>query len=259
MIKRAILRLFRLFGYVPVRVDVASIEPPPPRDVPSDFTDADEVSYRAVEPYTMSSPERVYALIASTRHIVETGVPGAFVECGVWKGGSMMAVAHTLVDLGVGDRDLYLFDTFSGMTEPSDEDKLHETGSSAADVLATQDRDSRLWAVSPLDEVKANMERTGYDTAHVHFVEGPVEETVPAEAPEQIALLRLDTDWYRSTKHELVHLYPRLSPGGILIVDDYGHWSGARQAVDEYLADQRLAVLLHRIDTAGRIVQKARL
>jgi hypothetical protein len=79
-----------------------------------------------------------------------------------------------------------------------------------------------------------------------------VEETIPQHAPEQISVLRLDTDWYSSTKHELMHLFPRLSKNGVLIIDDYGHWAGARKAVDEYFADQTIQPLLNRIDQTGR-------
>jgi O-methyltransferase len=97
---------------------------------------------------------------------------------------------------------------------------------------------------------------TGYDAARLHFVKGKVEDTLPAEAPPQICLLRLDTDWYESTRHELRHLYPRLARGGVLIIDDYGHWQGARQATDEYLAEQRIPLLLNRIDYGARIALK---
>ena len=74
--------------------------------------------------------------------------------------------------------------------------------------------------------------------------------------PKQIALLRLNTDWFESTYHELVHLYPLLSKGGVLIIDDYGHWQGARKAVDTYFKEQGIYPLLHRIDYTGRIMQK---
>ena len=100
------------------------------------------------------------------------------------------------------------------------------------------------------------MQRTGYDPARMHFVKGDVLETVPQEAPERIALLRLDTDWYESTRHELDHLYARLSPGGILIIDDYGHWRGARRAVDEFIEKHRLRLFLNRIDYTGRLAIK---
>jgi hypothetical protein len=96
----------------------------------------------------------------------------------------------------------------------------------------------------------------GYPEERIHFVPGRVEETLPQNAPKDIALLRLDTDWYASTKHELQHLYPRLVPGGVLIVDDYGYWQGARQAVDEYLSENGLALLLNRIDHTARIAVK---
>jgi predicted O-methyltransferase YrrM len=112
--------------------------------------------------------------------------------------------------------------------------------------------------VSAIDEVKSNMASVGYDEGHIHYIEGDVAETIPEYAPDNIALLRLDTDWYKSTKHELTHLYPRLTPGGILILDDYGHWGGARQAVDEYVAEQHLTLLLQRIDVTARITQKPR-
>jgi hypothetical protein len=74
--------------------------------------------------------------------------------------------------------------------------------------------------------------------------------------PEQIAVLRLDTDFYESTRHELRHLYPRLVHGGVLIIDDYGHWAGARKAVDEYIAEEGIRLLLNRIDYTGRIAIK---
>lgn len=210
-----------------------------------------------VRPYTMTTPERVYALVQATRYVVKARIAGAFVECGVWRGGSSMAAAKTLRTLGAGDRELYLFDTFAGMPRPTDAD-VDFMGQKAADQFErtrTGD-DSSTWDRATLAEVKANMNRTGYDPSLVHYVEGKVEETLPGHAPDQIALLRLDTDWYESTKHELVSLWPRLVSGGVLIVDDYGHWSGSRKAVDEYIAENDLAILLNRIDSTGRLAVK---
>jgi len=97
---------------------------------------------------------------------------------------------------------------------------------------------------------------TGYPSERIHFVRGRVEDTIPASAPELIALLRLDTDWYDSTKHELIHMFPRLSKAGVIIIDDYGHWRGAREACDEYFAQNRIPILLNRIDYTGRIALK---
>ena len=100
------------------------------------------------------------------------------------------------------------------------------------------------------------MNSTGYDQGLVHLVKGRVEETIPEHAPDSIAFLRLDTDWYESTKHELEHLFPRLSRHGVLIVDDYGHWKGARKAVDEYFAENKIKILLSRVDYTGRVAVK---
>ncbi len=103
--------------------------------------------------------------------------------------------------------------------------------------------------------MKAGFETVPYPAERVHFVPGKVEDTVPQKAPESIALLRLDTDWYSSTRHELEHLYPRLVSGGVLILDDYGWWQGARQATDEWLRDNGFQLALWRAGT-GRVAIK---
>jgi len=208
---------------------------------------------RRVQPYSMTSTERLYGLIQAVRYVTRFGVGGHVVECGVWRGGSMMAVALTLLESGVTDRDLYLFDTFSGMSTPSDEDRQLEDGKSAAALLGKASKASGIWALASKEEVKKNMEMIGYPATRIHLIEGKVEDTIPDHAPEEIALLRLDTDWYESTKHELEHLIRRVSPQGVLIVDDYGHWAGARKAVDEWLEKLDRPVLLNRLDYTGRI------
>jgi O-methyltransferase len=224
-------------------------------DLPVDFDETDEQLCRRVAPYTMTTPPRLYALTRAVEYVVARRLPGSFVECGVWRGGSMMAVALTLLRLGVGDRQLYLYDTFAGMTPPGEEDVKH-TGERAADMLAKSDKGSDDWAIASLPDVRAAVLEVGYPEQNIHFVEGPVEETLPANAPERIALLRLDTDWYASTKHALTHLYPRLGSGGVLLVDDYAYWQGARQAVDEYLREHDQRLLLNRIDYTARIAVK---
>ena len=205
--------------------------------LPSDFDTATEDVWRLVRPFTMTSPERVFALRQSVQYLAQHGIEGDIVECGVWKGGSMMAVARTLQESGLMDRNLYLFDTFEGMTAPTHEDvNFRERRVGCYRCLPKYGKESSHgWACSSLDEVRRNLETTGYPVEHMFFVKGKVEETIPEQAPARIALLRLDTDWYESTYHELRHLYPRISPGGVLIIDDYGHWAGARKAVDAYL------------------------
>jgi hypothetical protein len=225
--------------------------------VPSDFDDELAAVVRRVRRHTMTTAPRIAALCDGIEYLVRHRIEGDLVECGVWRGGSMMAAALTLLRLGDTSRDLYLFDTYAGMPEPS-----------AADVPSPYDayyspharwrRTQRSGPVvaTPLEEVRQRMERTGYPRERIHLVPGMVEETLPAHAPERIALLRLDTDWYASTRHELVHLYPRLSDGGVLIVDDYGHYEGARRAVDEYFGERDEPLLLNRIDFSGRIAVK---
>jgi O-methyltransferase len=228
-----------------------------PADAPShpDLEPEFVTLYDRCEAATMTSIERMYALYQAVRYVHAASIPGDVVECGVWRGGSSMLAALTLDSLGDRERHVWLYDTFEGMPPPADADRSY-TGEHAMDVLKRTDTaGEHTRAIAGLDEVRANLASTSYPADHLHFVEGMVEETVPSIAPERISILRLDTDWYESTRHELRHLWPRLSPGGVLIVDDYGHWEGARQAVDEFL-DTIEPVLIHRIDYSGRIALK---
>ena len=251
-------------GYAIVRRDrvaalasrqVAPPPPPPrPRGRPGHVDAAAQRTIEAVRPRTMTSEHKLFALIVATRYVVDHGIPGAIVECGVWRGGSQQAVAYTLLERGVTDRDLHLFDTFEGMTEPGDKDLRHD-GRPAAELLERSDRTTKVWAVAGLDDVRAGMAETGYPAERVHFHPGPVEDTIPGAAPDGIAILRLDTDWYGSTRHELEHLYDRVPSGGVLILDDYGFWQGARDAVEEFL-DRTGARLLLAPMASGRIAVK---
>jgi hypothetical protein len=208
---------------------------------------------RSVEEYTMTSPERVAALIEATRYVSRARLPGAIVECGVWRGGSMMTVALTLLELNDTSRNLYMFDTYEGMPPPTEKDK-DGAGVPAADLLAVTPQGTGIWCEAGLEEVRSNLLKTGYPPERLHFIKGKVEDTVPHAGLGSIALLRLDTDWYESTRHELHHLYPQLGVGGVLIIDDYGHWQGSKEAVDEYFADPaRPPVLLQRVDDTGRL------
>ncbi len=212
-------------------------------------------------PFSMTGSARMLALVDAVRYCVGRGVPGDFVECGVWRGGSVMAMILTLQELGATDRTIYLYDTFEGMTEPTEDDVSDAEGSALTAWRAAASANQRPWddvfgpdAFSE-ESVRSVVLGTGYPSEQIHFVRGPVEDTVPATVPDEIALLRLDTDWYESTRHELLHLYPRLQPSGVLIIDDYGHWQGARRAVDEYLATAP-TLLLSRVDYTGRMAVK---
>jgi hypothetical protein len=210
---------------------------------------------KEVRPFTMTSPERIYALTSAVRYLSQRRLPGAIVECGVWKGGSMMAVAKTLLATGDTSRALYLFDTFEGMTKPSEKDSTQfepDLPQAKYEQLKTDSGVCR-WSYAPMEEVQKNMFSVGYPAKAIHFVKGPVEETIPGNAPESIALLRLDTDFYESTRHELIHLFPRLVQGGVIIIDDYGHWEGQRVAVEEYFRENGVNLLLVRVDYTCRV------
>jgi O-methyltransferase len=254
--KDLLLRPLRALGFDLVRLRREPEQAPSP-SLPPDVSDEDREVMARVADYTMTSAERQMALIQAVRHLVRCEVPGCFVECGVWRGGSSMAAALTLAQEGDTSRELYLFDTFEGMTAPQAVDKGIDGSSAQALLDQDADRSGAVWAVAGIDDVRANMQATGYPQELVHYVKGPVETTIPDSAPRgPIALLRLDTDWYESTKHELTHLFPLLSEGGVLIIDDYGHWHGARKAVDEYFGAYGGRFYLHRIDYTGRLLVK---
>ncbi len=212
--------------------------------------------------YTMTSEAQLLALIDAVRYCVVRELPGALVECGVWLGGSVLAMILTLEELAAADREIYLYDTFAGMTAPT----AHDVSPFEQPALQTWREAERAGELPwrglfepeafNLERVQAMLLATGYPENLLRFVQGPVQETLPAAMPDRLALLRLDTDWYESTRHELEHLFPRLAPGGVLIVDDYGHWEGARRAVDEYLATHHRPLLLSRIDYTARMAIK---
>lgn len=237
----------------------AKVVAPPPAveelELPRDYDDLAQEMIRHVQPWTMTSPEKLNALILSVRHVVKHDIPGDIVECGVWRGGSMQAAARTLIEAGDTNRELYLFDTYEGMSAPTDKDRRGQDGTSAAELLQASSKKSGVWAVATLDDVQTGMGRIGYPEERIHYVQGMVEQTIPEEAPDEISILRLDTDWYESTKHELDHLYPRLSSGGVLLLDDYGWWEGAKTAVDEWLEETGERLLLLRM-AEGRVAVK---
>ncbi len=223
---------------------------------------ADRAIVERAQPFTLTGEARLLSVIDSVRYCVARGIPGAFAECGVWRGGSVLAMALTLQEMGTEDRDLYLFDTFSGMTEPGAHDVSRHDPPALETWRDAQRTDTRAWnelfdsESFNVEAVRRTLSDSGYPADRLHFVEGPVEQTLPGRAPAELALLRLDTDWYESTRHELETLYPRLATRGVLIIDDYGHWDGARRAVDEYFSAHAPPLLLNRIDYTGRTAVK---
>lgn len=232
----------------------------PNDELPPDFDENIRRTLSRVRGFTMTSPVNVLALCTAVEYITRYAIRGAIVECGVWRGGSMMAAALTLLRLGDQSRDLILCDTFDGMPQPKAVD-VRYWGDPAIPRWERRRRgegEGSDWCLATLEEVQRNMSSTEYPDDRVHYYQGKVEDTLPSRAPEEIAILRLDTDFYGSTRHEMEHLFPRVVPGGVLIVDDYGHWQGCRLAVDEYLERTGIPLLLCRIDNSARIAIKPR-
>lgn len=243
-------RCIRQLGY-----EFKRLHPVPNHDFPKHFGEEERQILSTVKPYTLTSPERICALVDAIHYLEKYEVPGDVAECGVWRGGSMMAIALALLNIGRKDRKLFLYDTFEGMTLPTEHDKSFD-GRSALEQLNAQPRGTGIWCEADERDVRANLTSTGYPTDQVKLIPGRVEETILKYRPEKLALLRLDTDWYESTKIELEYLYPLLAVGGILIIDDYGHWQGAKRAVDEYFDKHGIKAFLHRIDYTARLVVK---
>jgi len=207
--------------------------------------------WQACSPFTITSAECVYALFRAVSYVIANRIPGDIVECGVFRGGSVMACAHSLHHFGDHKRRLFLYDTFEGMTQPTERD-VDFMGRTAEDHLKTWgvSRMNEMTACS-LEQVRQNVSTCPYPPEKFVFVKGPVEQTIPQTVPDRISILRLDTDWFESTRHEMVHLFPRLAPGGVVVIDDYGFWTGAREAVDGYIRENKISLLLTCIDRTG--------
>ncbi|MBU0752557.1 MAG: TylF/MycF family methyltransferase [Gammaproteobacteria bacterium] len=207
---------------------------------------------------SMTSPERLFATLLACRHVEERGITGDFVECGVWRGGNSLIAAQVFGSQGANGRMVRLFDTFAGMTAPTDDDFTNADSVAARIKFEQSQRETHNeWCYASLDDVRNNFSVAGLLADNVRFVKGDVCQTLsdPANLPDRIAVLRLDTDWYESTKVELEVLWPLLQPGGILMVDDYGHWGGAKKAVDEFFASRQRPFFSY-IDATGRIAVK---
>ncbi len=219
----------------------------PPEQFLIDMEEDFKVLWKRVKPFTLISVERGYSLYKSIEYIVKKEIPGAFIECGVWKGGSCLLMALTLEKMNIHNRKIYLYDTFDGMSEPTEEDVIAWNGKPVYEKWKRDDFAS--WAVDEM-AVREVLRFSNLAPETFVFVKGDVEQTLEETVPREIALLRLDTDWYASTAKELTVLYPLLSSGGVLLIDDYGHFEGARKAVDDYFYDK--SILLSRVDYTGR-------
>ena len=227
-------------------------------ELPGDILEKDFLKYYEKDKqFTMTGLFRMYALYHATKYVIDNNIEGDIVECGVWKGGSSMLSADMLAERNLSDRKLSLYDTYEGMSKPTDKDLYHGFQQTALKDWESRQTDTHnTWCYSPIEEVKENLLSTGYPEDKIEFIKGKVEDTIPGNIPKKISLLHLDTDWYESTYHELVHLFPLISKNGVLIIDDYGFWQGSREAVDQYFEENNIKMLFNRIDYNGRMFVK---
>jgi hypothetical protein len=183
--------------------------------------------FRRVKGHTLVSREKLNALCDLVAILERDRVPGAIVECGVFKGGAAALMAHE-----AADREIYLFDSFEGLPPPGERD-----GAIAARLY------HRGWCASPESEVKTIMARLNRLTPRVHLVKGWFHETFPRTPIADVALLHIDADWYDSVRLCLDTWFDRIVAGGFLVVDDYGRWEGCTRAVDEFISSRGLPPL----------------
>lgn len=206
--------------------------------------------------FTSTNPVAQWAFIQAIKEVERKGVAGDIVECGVWKGGNLVIAGLMRKQLGF-TREIWGYDTFAGMTAPTAADVKPGFAVDAQRKFESLNTGAVTdWCFSPIEDVTAAYQSSvGNDP--IKLVKGRVEDTLldPANLPEKISILRLDTDFYESTKLELEILYPRLQPGGIMIIDDYGIWAGSRKAVDEYFGADK--PWLHYVNRGVRLAVKS--
>jgi len=210
---------------------------------------------------TMTSENSLFNLVEAVRYVELNKIEGDIVECGVWRGGSIIAILKTLLSINSTSREIYLYDTFEGMTDPQNIDRSM-MGKFASDLMARKstkiDRghEAGVVAYASISDVQSGILEIAYPVDKVHLIVGDVTETLRVHKHRKIAILRLDTDWYLSTKSELVHLWDLVSPGGIVIIDDYDYWQGSRKAVDEFFAERNIQLFKMKMASGGRIIVK---
>ena len=210
-----------------------------------------------IKNYSMTPKIRIYNLMQALKHLKIKKIEGDYVECGVWKGGNILLFKKFLESENSRQRNIYAFDTFEGMTDPDKNDFEISTNNTAIKLLQKdKNKKTNVWGICNLDQVKKNISKHTKDLNNIYFIKGDVEKTLNEikNIPEKISLLRLDTDWYKSTKKELEVLYEKVSSGGVIIIDDYGHWGGSKKAVDEFFSNKY--VWMHYVDYACRLIIK---
>lgn len=254
-IKNLIKKTINKLGYNISKTNAKQYNNLLPQDLDEDF-----VSIFQSNPNIGHFTEKLYTTYKATEYIVKNNIRGDLVECGVLEGRQIVIMALTLVKLGETSRKIYLYDTFEGMTEPGIYDFKKARNISSKDNhnkwLKLKRDNFNLYCYSPIDQVKKNVYSSGYPEENFIFVKGDIKKTAPNNFHEKIAFLRLDTDWYELTKHELECFYELLVKKGVLVIDDYGSWYGSRKAVDDYFSEKDLNPLLIRTQRSERLILK---
>ena len=241
--------------------EIISLRPGSNPDWPIELSESDVKFIKYIEENELSMVPRrgLIATSLACRYIIREKLDGDFVECGVWRGGNSLLAKMIFDDSGSKNRNVWLFDTFEGMPEPTLHDSLIPNGESAiTEFEKNKTKAGSDWAYASLEFVMTAFEKAGARDSRVHFIKGDVADTLKTsmKIPSQIAVLRLDTDWYESTRLELETLYPILERKGVLIIDDYGHWAGAKKAVDEFFINEKIKYFLIPIDHSIRVLVK---
>ena len=213
------------------------------------------VNYVRSNNLSMCSTNNLYTTAIAAKYIAQNNIVGDFVECGVFRGGNAI-IAAKIFKMYKSENKVYLFDTFTGMSEPGKYDVKTSTKSPAQNKYSASKKEGyNNWAYASIEEVKENFKKLNLFDSNVIFIKGKVEDTLVQanQLPNAISFLRLDTDWYESTKIELDILYEKLIPGGILVIDDYANWNGVRKAVDEFFKELVPPIFFTLIDKGARI------
>ena len=225
-------------------------------------TDSEINLVETASKFSMTGHDRIFCLLRAIQHVDCNNLEGDFVECGVWKGGNLILFKKMIDKLKIKNKKVYGFDTFEGMSNPTEKDEDADGfwgGFKAEYYMRTHKKDiniDNIHAYSPIEAVEKNLINSAIDKDSLILVKGKVEDTlkISSNIPKKISILRLDTDWYESTKIELEILYPRLVKNGVLIIDDYGEWSGSRAATNEYFKDKKISMF--KIDRGARLIFK---
>ena len=253
MIKQSIKKLLKLFSYEIKKIHKLNI-----LTFNSKQKNNFGYYYKLCEKESLNvSKERFLSLYHSINYIYKNNISGDFVECGVFKGGSAMMMAYAMKEFDLNNENnkkIWLYDTFEGMANPSEHDEniFNQKAILELKKIKKEENKKDIWAFSSINYVDQNILKTGVAKKNIVYVKGLVENTLAEKKPNEISLLRLDTDFYESTKIELETLYPLLVKGGILIVDDYGHWKGCKKAVDEFFQNKK-DIFFQQIDYSGII------